>query len=146
MQLVTATVKYPAREPRDTKFGPRINAVVALGNGEEVRIWGRPGQEPLATLTRDQAVQVVQDHKGNWHLVEPDQPAAPLGFHPGPVAAPPAPQAPPAPAPVAAPAADPALLLADTWARCFARLVSQGVPPEVAGPGASTILIQLGRR
>lgn len=76
-----ATVKFPPGEPRDTKNGPKINALVILPSGEEVRIWGNPGEQPLASWTKGQ--QVLLEQKGQyWNIAKvqpstPTQPAAP---------------------------------------------------------------------
>lgn len=64
LTLLTAVVKYPSREPRNTKHGPRINVLVVLPDGEEARLWGDPGDPALTALGKGDPVQVVRDHKG----------------------------------------------------------------------------------
>lgn len=63
-----ATVKYPANEPRNTKNGPRINAVVTLADGTEEKFWGNPGDPVLTALRKGQTVEVFKDKKGKWQL------------------------------------------------------------------------------
>jgi hypothetical protein len=38
--LTTAKVKYSPGTPRDTQYGPRINAVLILPDGTEAKLWG----------------------------------------------------------------------------------------------------------
>lgn len=61
--LITATVKYAAK-PCTTQYGDRINAVITLPNGEEVKLWGKPEDRSIADLKRGQSVQLIQDAKG----------------------------------------------------------------------------------
>jgi hypothetical protein len=56
-------VKYPARSPQDYGYGARINVVVALADGEEVRLWGKPG-DPIEGLSRNQPVTLAYDGRG----------------------------------------------------------------------------------
>lgn len=149
MQLVQATCKFPGGQPRTSSSGREyVSALFTTPDGQEHRVYAPPAgvtTEALQALRPGQTVTLALDARGKAHLAVPDQ-QAPMGFQAAPTAAPPVPMA---PVPVAPPVADleaPELALADVWARAFARLVAQGVPPEVAGPGASTILIQLGRR
>lgn len=72
LTLSTGTVRYPAREPREYEHGPRINAVVTLSTGEDVKLWGDPDSE-IATLRKSQPVQVCHDGK-TWKLVNTSSP------------------------------------------------------------------------
>ena len=60
--LVTATVKFPAREPTQTTRGPRINVKVTLPSGEDVQVWGDPSS-PIAAWTKGQTVTLKQNGK-----------------------------------------------------------------------------------
>jgi hypothetical protein len=62
LQLVKGMVKFPAREPRDYGYGERINVVVTLSDGEEVKIWGKPG-DPIGELSKGQPVTLAYDGK-----------------------------------------------------------------------------------
>lgn len=73
---VQATVKFAPGEPRDTKNGPKINALVVLPSGEEVRIWGNPGEQPIASWTKGQ--QVLLEQKGQYWNIAKGQPSAPV--------------------------------------------------------------------
>lgn len=68
-QVLTAQVKFPAKE-FDTQYGPRLNAKIALSNGEEIKLWGNPGDSVLKSLRKGQSIQVVKDDKGKYSLVE----------------------------------------------------------------------------
>ena len=75
-----ATVKFAPGEPRDTKNGPKINALVVLQSGEEVRIWGNPGEQPLASWTKGQ--QVLLEQKGQYWNIAKGQPSTPATAQP----------------------------------------------------------------
>lgn len=64
IQLVSGTVKFPAGKVFDTQYGQRVNAVVALENGEEAKLWGSPDDHELKQLRKGQSVQLVKDAKG----------------------------------------------------------------------------------
>ena len=68
-----ATVKYEAREPKQTSRGPRINVKVTLDNGQEVQVWGSP-DSPIADWKRGQRVNVKQ--KGEYFDPAPGTPDA----------------------------------------------------------------------
>lgn len=76
----TATVKFAPGEPSDTKNGLRINALVTLPSGEEVRIWAKPGEQPVASWQRGQTVLLEQNGQ-YWNPAKnapaPAQPATP---------------------------------------------------------------------
>ncbi|NJR56525.1 MAG: hypothetical protein HC768_19425 [Acaryochloris sp. CRU_2_0] len=69
MQVLTATVKFPAKE-FDTQYGPRLNARITLPDGEETKLWGSPGDAALQSLRKGQSIQVAKDAKGKYSLVE----------------------------------------------------------------------------
>lgn len=69
LQLTYGRVKYPANEPRQTTHGLRINSVISLPSGEEIKLWGDPGDPLLTALKKGQQVALAQNAKGNWQLV-----------------------------------------------------------------------------
>ena len=75
VQLVKGMVKFPAREPRDYGYGDRINVVVSLADGAEVKVWGKPG-DPIEGLTKNQPVTLVYDGKGYKLADTPDRSSA----------------------------------------------------------------------
>lgn len=66
-----ATVKFEAREPKQTSRGPRINVKVTLDNGQEVQVWGNP-ESPIADWKRGQRVNIKQ--KGEYYDPAPGTP------------------------------------------------------------------------
>jgi hypothetical protein len=80
VQLVKGMVKFPAREPRDYGYGERINVVVSLADGEEIKIWGKPG-DPIEGLTKNQPVTLAFD--GKSYKLADSAPTAPDRSSPG---------------------------------------------------------------
>jgi hypothetical protein len=68
--LTYGRVKYTPGEPRQTSHGMRINAVITLPSGEEIKLWGDPGDPALTALKKNQQVALAQNAKGNWQLVQ----------------------------------------------------------------------------
>ena len=73
LNLIYGRVKYTAGTPKQTQYGMRINVVVTLPSGEEVKLWGDPGDPALVGLTKGQQVQLAQNAKGNWQLLQQQQ-------------------------------------------------------------------------
>jgi hypothetical protein len=70
LNLTYGRVKYRPGEPKQTSHGMRINAVITLPSGEEVKLWGDPGDPALTALKKNQQVALAQNAKGNWQLVQ----------------------------------------------------------------------------
>ena len=64
IQLHTGTVKFSAGKVFETQYGSRINAVVVLPTGEEIKLWGSPGDAALTALKKGEQVQLLKDQKG----------------------------------------------------------------------------------
>jgi hypothetical protein len=80
LTIVQGTVKYAAGPARETKNGPRINVVVTLADGEEIKLWGDPGDPALTPLKKGNALQLVKNAKGTGYSLldtSPTTPAAP---------------------------------------------------------------------
>lgn len=77
LSLTYGRVKFIPGEPRQTSYGLRINAVIVLPSGEEVKLWGDPGEPTLTptltTLTKGQQVALAQNSKGGWQLQQQDE-------------------------------------------------------------------------
>lgn len=77
--MITATVKYPARDATKTSRGPRINALVTLPDGQEVKIWANEGDGLVSTWKKGQTVMVKPTKDGKWYDAVPpsEAPATP---------------------------------------------------------------------
>jgi hypothetical protein len=50
LNIIQGVVKYAAGPARETKNGPRINVVITLPSGEDIKLWGDPGDAVLTPL------------------------------------------------------------------------------------------------
>lgn len=83
-QICNGTVKYTAGRIITTQYGERVNVVIALPDGQEVKLWGKPDDLSLRSLARNQSVQILHDGKG-WKLIEtPTTPQTSNGHQPTP--------------------------------------------------------------
>lgn len=151
--LAEGVVRFPPGTPKDYGHGPRVNALVELSTGEEVRVYGNEGDPILLSLRKGQQVQLVKV-KNSWTIAEPFAQSLPAEEA---VQTAPAPErvlqeAQAAPAPhMAGRGAQTAIApktpeeLATLWADAFKELRTQlpDAPPEVLGPAATSILINL---
>ena len=78
LELVKGIVKYPSGRVLDTVHGQRINAVILLNTGEEIKLWGNPDDE-IKQLKKNQEVQLLKDMKG-FKLVSEFKEAEPQKF------------------------------------------------------------------
>ena len=69
MSTITATCKYPAKT-YDTQYGKRVNAVFLTPDGEELKVWGNVGYNPLEAVVKGQSYQLAVDYMGNAKLVD----------------------------------------------------------------------------
>ena len=69
--MISATVKYPARDATQTSRGPRINALVTLPDGQEVKIWANEGDGLVSTWKKGQTVTVRLTKDGKWYDAVP---------------------------------------------------------------------------
>ena len=70
--MITATVKYPAREATQTTRGPRINALVTLPDGQDVKIWANEGDGLVSTWKKGQTVTVRLTKDGKYYDAVPN--------------------------------------------------------------------------
>ncbi|WP_334191171.1 hypothetical protein DOP62_13975 (plasmid) [Synechococcus elongatus PCC 11801] len=144
VSLASGTVKFLPREPRDYGYGPRISALIVSDTGEEVRVYGNDGDPVLLNLQKGQRVQMVKV-KNTWTIAEA-LPQTEASHTPAAEEA----QAAPAPSSIgreaqAAHAPKTPEELANIWADAFKELRTQlpDAPPEILGPAATSILINL---
>lgn len=67
--VTTGTVKYTAGKAINTQYGERINAVIILADNQEIKIWGKPDDQSLRALKKNQSVELLNDGK-SWKLLE----------------------------------------------------------------------------
>ena len=65
--MITATVKFPAREATQTTRGPRINALVTLPDGQDVKIWANENDGLVSTWQKGQTVTVKLTKDGKYY-------------------------------------------------------------------------------
>lgn len=75
--MIQATVKFPAREATQTSRGPRINAVVTLPDGTDVKIWANEGDGLVSTWQKGQSVIVKPTKDGKYYDAVPPAQAPP---------------------------------------------------------------------
>lgn len=63
MNILKGKIKYTAGKVFEGQFGQSINAVVTLANGEDIRVYGKPDDEKLKALKKDDEVTVIHDGK-----------------------------------------------------------------------------------
>jgi hypothetical protein len=62
--LISGQVKYAAGKPRQTAYGDRIDVMITLNTGEDIRLWGNPADPSLTALSKGQDVSLMQNGKG----------------------------------------------------------------------------------
>jgi hypothetical protein len=60
--LVQGKVKYAPGKPKQTQYGERINAVITLADGQEVKLWGNP-DDAITQLRKGESVTLSHDGK-----------------------------------------------------------------------------------
>ena len=70
--MIQATVKFPAREATQTTRGPRINALVTLPDGQDVKIWANEGDGIVSTWKKGQTVTVRPTKDGKYYDAVPN--------------------------------------------------------------------------
>jgi len=138
MEILKGKIKYTAGKVFEGQFGPSINAAVTLTNGNDIRVYGKPDDEKLKALKKDDEVTIIYD--GKSYKVAFDMTTADNVPAPG-----------EAPQPKSNGKLTPdeisekATFMAGVYADIFQQLQASGLEPEQAQPGASTIFIQLGK-
>lgn len=80
LQLVNATVKFPAGKVFQGEWGDRVNFVAVSDSGEEIKIWGNADNSEIKELKKGQKVQLVWDGKG-YKLVNSEPAPAEKNSH-----------------------------------------------------------------
>lgn len=150
MNILKGKVKYTAGKVFEGQYGPSINAAITLDNGTDIRVYGKPDDEKLMALKKDDAVTII--HDGKSYKVAFDMVTA--------NEIPEKAQTPTEGANVQQAANVPpknngkltldeitekATLMTSIYADIFHQLQASGLEPAQAQPAAATIFIQLGK-
>jgi hypothetical protein len=83
LKILNATVKYPVGKKFPTKFGSgnRVNVVLVGENGAEYTIWSDENDVILNVLQKGQSVQLIEDDKGKYSVVETPELARQIEQH-----------------------------------------------------------------
>jgi hypothetical protein len=63
MNILKGRVKYTAGKVFEGQYGPSINAAITLDNGTDIRVYGKPDDEKLKALQKDDVVTIIHDGK-----------------------------------------------------------------------------------
>jgi hypothetical protein len=63
MNILKGRVKYTAGKVFEGQYGPSINAAITLDNGTDIRVYGKPDDEKLKALQKDDIVTIIHDGK-----------------------------------------------------------------------------------
>ena len=141
MEILKGKIKYAAGKVFEGQYGASINAVVTLSNSSEIRVYGKPDDEKLKALKKDDEVTIIHDGKSykiafdmtTADQIEPKAEATqqitaqkngkltPLEI------------------------SEKATFMTVIYTDIFHQLQSSGLEPEQAQPAAATIFIQLGK-
>jgi hypothetical protein len=69
MKIINAKVKWPSGKIINTEYGQRINVVLISDEGEEIKLWGNPGDQ-IGQLKKGENVQLLKDEKGKLKLID----------------------------------------------------------------------------
>jgi hypothetical protein len=63
MNILKGRVKYTAGKVFEGQYGPSINAAITLENGTDIRVYGKPDDNKLMALKKDDVVTIIHDGK-----------------------------------------------------------------------------------
>jgi hypothetical protein len=63
MNILKGRVKYTAGKVFEGQYGPSINAAITLDNGTDIRVYGKPDDNKLMSLKKDDNVTIIHDGK-----------------------------------------------------------------------------------
>jgi len=140
MNIFKGKIKYTAGKVYDGQFGQSINAVITLTNGEDVRVYGKPDDEKLKSLKKDEEVTVIYDNKSykvafdmtTADTIEPKDNTAQINSQKfGKL--------------TVEELQEKAIFMTDLYADIYHQLLGRELEPLQAQPAAATIFIQIGK-
>ena len=142
MNILKGKIKYTAGKVFEGQFGQSINAVVTLANGEDIRVYGKPDDEKLKALKKDDEVTVIHDgksYKVAFDMTTVDQiPTKETNETPAPTVNKNGKL-------TAEEISEKATFMTGIYADIFHQLQASGLEAAQAQPAAATIFIQIGK-
>lgn len=142
MNILKGKIKYTAGKVFDGQFGASINAVITLTNGEDVRVYGKPDDEKLKSLKKDDEVTVIYDgksYKVAFDMTTADQiPTKETNDTPAPTVNKNGKL-------TVEELQEKAIFMTDLYADIYHQLLGRELEPLQAQPAAATIFIQIGK-
>jgi ATP sulfurylase len=132
MKIVKGVVKYGSGAPREGQYGPSINILVTLEDGNQVRVYGKPG-DVIERYKSGQNIQLIDD-KGKYKVVEEEMQQAAKQVQNIDVSEKPD---------LAKLVFDMSALYSKSYVEIYNAIVDAGIPHENATAATSTIFIQV---
>jgi len=144
MNILKGRVKYTAGKVFEGQYGPSINAAITLDNGTDIRVYGKPDDNKLMALKKDDAVTIIHDGKSYkiaFDMITADNL--------------PAPEENKGETPAAQPQrngklnaeeiSEKANFMSAIYCEIFQHMLEYGLEKEQAQPAAATVFIQIGK-
>lgn len=144
MNILKGKIKYTAGKVFEGQFGPSINCAVTLSTGEDIRVYGKPDDEKLKALRKDDEVTIIHDGKSYkiaFDMITADNL--------------PAPEENKGETPAAQPQRngklnadeilEKATFMTDIYTSVYHQMLASGLEPLQAQPAAATVFIQIGK-
>ncbi len=150
MNILKGRVKYTAGKVFEGQYGPSINAAITLENGTDIRVYGKPDDEKLKALQKDDVVTIIHDgksYKVAFDMVTandlPEKVQTPTEGNNVQQAANVAPKT--NGKLTSEEISEKATFMTGIYADIFHQLQASGLEPAQAQPAAATIFIQIGK-
>jgi hypothetical protein len=150
MNILKGRVKYTAGKVFEGQYGPSINAAITLENGTDIRVYGKPDDNKLMALKKDDNVTIIHDgksYKVAFDMVTaneiPEKVQTPTETNNVQQAANVAPKT--NGKLTAEEISEKTTFMTGIYADIFHQLQASGLEPAQAQPAAATIFIQIGK-
>jgi hypothetical protein len=150
MNILKGRVKYTAGKVFEGQYGPSINAAITLDNGTDIRVYGKPDDNKLMALKKDDNVTIIHDGKSYKVAFDmltaneiPEKVQTPTEQTNAQQAANVAPKT--NGKLTSEEISEKATFMTGIYADIFHQLQASGLEPAQAQPAAATIFIQIGK-
>jgi hypothetical protein len=146
MNILKGRVKYTAGKVFEGQYGLSINAAITLENGTDIRVYGKPDDEKLKALQKDDVVTIIHDgksYKVAFDMVTANDLQTPTEGNNVQQAVNVAPKT--NGKLTAEEISEKATFMTGIYADIFHQLQASGLEPAQAQPAAATIFIQIGK-